>query len=306
MKISPKQKKVIITDENGHKIEVDNVDFIVQEYHFHKYDITLDNLISELSKHPNSTTLLDGVKSIKADIVENVNDKDSRKTEMLELVSLYWYGDIYFYLLTIYLALNNTKQVIGILDYHYNECSKNYIFISRINLLITSLRSSSLDIDRSTINYIIDWVEKNETIALEESNREIDNYEADERIQTSVPKETIEHYFSQLSEVKGNIHPSKPILSELEVKNLLQANFQTFNPKIEKKLIKLNHSNKGVIKYFIYHYYRNIDYGSSRNNQKKYCQLLIDNFECYQNNTIESISKNFSKKPSKYPISNSI
>ena len=292
MKISPKQKKVIIPNLEGCLIEVESVDYYLESYERGKYEITIENLIYEAS--------LRGVD------MSHLKELVKRKEAIFELVTLSKFDNVYFPLLGVFLALNNTKQVLEILAYHLKLSNETKRFVLCVeSIVMDNLKISPLGVDSTTINLIIDWVEENKIIISKESELEIDKLDADDRIHTYVPKETIEDYFSLLTKVKGNIHPNLPILSEIDVKNLLKANFHTFDPRVEKKLFKLNHSNKSVIRFFIYHYYRNIDYEASRNNQKKYCQLLIDNFECYQNNTIESISKNFSKKPSKYPISNS-
>ena len=277
MKISPKQKKVIIPNIEGCLIEVESVDFYLESYERGKYEITIENLINEAS--------LRGVD------MSNLKDLVKRKESILELVTLSKFDNAYFPLLGIFLALNNTIEVVEILNYHLKTSYQVERFVLCIeSVVIGNLKISPLRIDSNTINLIIDWVEtskKQLPLLISEHQK---NKEVDCRINSGLDAKTVRAYFEVLLVANKD---GEPFLTSAELDSILFRHFWGYS-KPTKYLssqiptARLNH--KRAIGALFYGFYSAKDYNKTAF-KERYAEILKKEFECFNHDTIESIKK---------------
>jgi hypothetical protein len=120
----------------------------------------------------------------------------------------------------------------------------------------------------------------------------------DNRIDTGLASDVIRNYFMRLNNKNKKL---KTILSKEDIEIFISANFKGFSPN-KKKLLN---PDAGVesIRYLIYSFYNDMDSLKYDSKQKKYCKLLIDNFEKFKNKNIEVLTKKISSpKPKYYPF----
>jgi hypothetical protein len=285
---SSKQKKITLIVENNVESEVDLIGFKEITYDYCKYDFTLHYLICELSKLNISNQYIELISK---------NNADKHVPITINL-----FGNTYFVLLAMYLALNNTKQVDSILDYQLSENKQVKMFISSIeSIVIPSLMSSELQPERTTINYIIVWVEQSNSNIQKLITESRKRTPKDPRINTTEDCVTIKEHFSVLLRCnKKGVN----YLTEPELDSILFRTFLGFKEPNEYNECQIPSSRVGkeALGRFVYKTYIEFD----KNEEKtlgSYAQFLINEFEIFTTDTLEYIKRKLSGyNPKKYPF----
>lgn len=286
MKISPKQKKVIIPTLDASFIEVAAVDYYLESYERGKYEITIENLIYEASiRNVDLSHLTDLVKNKKA---------------TFELVTLSKFDNAYFPLLSVFLALNNTKQVVEILDHHLKTSDQVEKFVLCIeSIVIDNLKTSPIRVDSTTINLIIDWVESSKKDLQSLITKHQKNIERDNRINSSLDPKTVRAYFEVLlvANKDGESFLTSPELDSILFRHFWgcpkPTDYSTY--QIPKARLNL----KKAIGTLFYEFFRSKD----KNNtalKETYAEILKQEFECFSQDTIVAVKKTLASVKVKY------
>jgi hypothetical protein len=125
-------------------------------------------------------------------------------------------------------------------------------------------------------------------------------------IQTELSYEEVFRYFRQLSDKKNK--KGNSYMSEDDVKHLIESNFYFKNRKPDKPRKRfIIEIDKGNLQRFIYEFYNIVDYSSFKGKQKKYCQLLMENFHLFKNANLKTLIKNFARaKKLYYPFKTNV
>lgn len=102
--------------------------------------------------------------------------------------------------------------------------------------------------------------------------------------------ELLEEIFMELTKQKGIIGP---ILTEMEVKELLRNNFSCYPDKPTGRIFSANIKRKYTLEGFIYQVFDK--YGLNRNQKNDYAQLLIKNFHRWQGADLTSVKTSMSR-----------
>jgi hypothetical protein len=120
------------------------------------------------------------------------------------------------------------------------------------------------------------------------------------QIESDATKEEIVNYFMIFSKEK-NPKTDEFYMKKSDVEEFVKKNFLIFgSPPINKYFpIAINpFTQKAALRYFIYQFFMKYDCKKSAD-KMKYVKLLINNFEVFKDDDLESLSSNFSKAPSK-------
>lgn len=124
----------------------------------------------------------------------------------------------------------------------------------------------------------------------------LSDYADDFRIDTGLHYQKIMNYFMKLNVT--NKSNKLLILSEDEIKTLINSNFITNSRPIEKVLLEANIS-KSDLKRFVYEFSKDYDKTKYKGKQKLYLNFLINNFSLFNGETTASLSPHFAFKRGK-------
>jgi hypothetical protein len=106
-------------------------------------------------------------------------------------------------------------------------------------------------------------------------------------------------YFLQLEKFVVN---SKEPKSEIEYLVKSNFNFRNVTAVYPKKQLNIS-LQKQHLRYFVYKFYKDIDFDHYDFKAEYYCKFLIDNFLLFETNKLENLKKNFSRfYTGKYPF----
>ena len=127
------------------------------------------------------------------------------------------------------------------------------------------------------------------------------DYSDDFRINTGLQYYQILDYFMQLN--VENKSTNKLILSEEDIKQLVNSNFVSReNPVIKRKLLNVN-IVKSDLKRFVYEFYKYKDSNHFVRKREIYLDFLICNFTLFMDDTIDTLKAHFPHPPRiKYPF----
>ena len=122
------------------------------------------------------------------------------------------------------------------------------------------------------------------------------DYAYDFRIDTGLHYQKIMDYFMKLNVT--NKSNKSLILSEKDIKTLVDSNFVSHNAPTEKVLLQAN-IRKSDLKRFVYEFSKDYDKNDYQGKQKLYLNFLIDNFSLFNGETTTSLSPHFAFKRGK-------
>ncbi len=128
---------------------------------------------------------------------------------------------------------------------------------------------------------LLDWLEGH--LGKKSSKEDID----DSRIKSWATPAEIKRHFMQLAE--------NGFMQEEEVMNFLRANYLGFNPKTEIKKIVLPTLTQKDINFL----FREFALRYDSNQKGRYCEMIMENFACFNNSKFKSVQGNFGEYPPK-------
>lgn len=137
-----------------------------------------------------------------------------------------------------------------------------------------------------------EFIKKSIIVFINKKKNEKNIGEIDNRIKGKLNKEEIRKYFMQLSDYPTQKGERIIILTVVQIKDFLHANFTGFEPRCE--LIKLDTPNlsQSQLRRFVYAFYLK---HSNRARTDEYVNLLLNNFHAFDKTTFESEKSNFCK-----------
>jgi hypothetical protein len=193
-----------------------------------------------------------------------------------------------------------------VLDYHLQNTKNPDKFINQIEFFVLGLieiyNEKLLQDER--LYEITQWILKNRVKGSSEYNSSkkhlvtIDSPPIDDRIDCNEDAEYITEYFMKLNDIIG-ADSLNPIMKKEDILHFLKANFKGFDPIEKIKKFDLNFKVENPFTYFIYEFYNYKISQQRRHHKKYYIDLLFSNFTIYETKVRDTVSKNFSRVPTK-------
>lgn len=125
------------------------------------------------------------------------------------------------------------------------------------------------------------------------------DYSNDFRINTGLHYNQILDYFMKLNVVDKSTN--KPIISKEDIMTLVNSNFLSENPAVEKKLLVVN-IVKSHLTRFVYEFYKYKDSNDCVGKKTMYVNFLKSNFTLYMDKNSDNLESHFATLPKKYPF----
>lgn len=297
----------------------------------HKYDVDIIEIQLFLNEISKSNFDRNFVNTYKLIINTSLDSLCLTKKEIKEIVEFKYYlsvleddlkGQLFFVLVSYQLIMVQTHRIQLVLDYHLQNSPEPNIFLNQIEFFVLGAienYNENLKEDKRLYE-ITEWVLRNRTSqsAIYNSSKEVnerilsqpkevdkiknakwfEDEDNDNRIDCCEDADYIEEHFMKLNKIIG-ADGKKPIMKKEDILHFLRANFKGFTPIEKIKKFELNFNIENPFTYFIYDFYCSKITQQRRHHKEYYIDLLFNNFTMYDSKVRESVSKNFSRKPSK-------
>jgi len=203
------------------------------------------------------------------------------------------------YWFALFISTRKVYQVPLILDTYYRgDFGKIDNFIGRLQFFILLIIERQIpfykvDIVNSIINWLREVQNKNDKKNVDENLKE----DEVDLIKTDLDFEDVFDYFKALH---FRLEEDNRLTLE-EVDDLIYSNFyfKKSQKKIQRKRFNIK-IEKQLLVNFVYQFHLNFDKNPYNNKLEDYSNFLIQNFQIFKNNKVESLKSNLSKPPKRF------